>query len=69
MNIFQDKSEMPESRTFPMVETSTSGAPLVVRTVMVPSECHDRTASLINRAVREPMSVEHVERPRFGHKV
>jgi hypothetical protein len=68
-NIFEDKSTMPESPSFPMREMNTAGAPLVVRTVMVPSECHDRTNSLINRAVREPMSVEHVARPRYGHMV
>jgi hypothetical protein len=70
-NLFEDKSVMPESPTFPMREMDTAGAPLVVRTTMVPSEAHDRAKmrTLINHTVREPMSVEHVARPRYGHVV
>lgn len=66
-DIFKDRNEMPEPMMFPPMAMPMS--PLVVRTVMVPSESRDNTPLLINRSVREPMCVEHVERPRFGHKV
>lgn len=56
MDIFKDKTTMPEAREQRPVHVT-----------MAPDETRDATSRIINRAVEQEASVRNVTRPRFGH--